>query len=220
VRKGIWITFEGIEGTGKTTQVERLARRLDAGGVRTTLTREPGGTELGQQLRSLLLRPDDEPMHPMTELLLYTADRAQHLAEVILPALERGEVVLCDRFLDATLAYQGYARGLGTACVLELHRRAPLDSRPHRTVLLDLDPEEGLARALRRNAGNGLDSTEGRFEHEHVEFHRRVRAGYLALASAEPERFRLVDGAGTPDEVEARVFAAVRDLPFPGEARP
>ena len=214
MREAIWITFEGVEGTGKTTQLERIARRLEAGGRRVTVTREPGGTALGQQLRAVLLRPDPQPMHPLTELLLYTADRAQHLAEVILPALERGEVVLCDRYLDATLAYQGHARGLGVKRVLELHRQPPLDRRPHRTVLLDLDPAEGLARARRRNQGQGTDETEGRFEQEEVDFHARVRAGYLALAAAEPERFRSVDASGDPDQVERKVIDALRDLLF------
>jgi len=212
VQEAIWITFEGVEGTGKTTQLERLARRLEAGGRRVTVTREPGGTRLGRDLRAMLLRPDPKPMHPMTELLLYTADRAQHLAEVVLPALERGDVVLCDRYLDATLAYQGHARGLGVERVLDLHRQPPLDRRPHRTILLDLDPAEGLARARRRNAGQGTDETEGRFEREQVEFHTRVRAGYLDLAAAEPARIRIVDAGGDPDQVESRVLAALRDL--------
>ena len=218
MRQGIWITFEGVEGSGKTTQIERLTRRLDAEGRCTTITREPGGTELGRRLRAVLLRPDPRPMHPMTELLLYTADRAQHLDEVILPALERGDVVLCDRYLDATLAYQGHARGLGVECVLDLHRRPPLDRRPHRTILLDLDPAEGLARARQRNAGDGSDDSEGRFEREHGEFHARVRAGYLALAAAEPKRIRIVDAGGDADAVERRVLDALRDLLFRPEA--
>ena len=217
MREGIWITFEGVEGTGKTTQIERLARRLSAAGRPTTVTREPGGTALGQQLRAVLLRPDPKPMHPMTELLLYTADRAQHLAEIILPALARGEVVLCDRYLDATLAYQGHARGLGVQCVLDLHRQPPLDRRPQRTILLDLDPAVGLNRARRRNAGEGTDGTEGRFERERVEFHKRVRAGYLELAVAEPERIRIVDAGGDVDHVQSRVAAALRDLLFDHE---
>jgi len=218
VDRGIWITFEGIEGTGKSTQIERLAVRLRARGTAVVLTREPGGTELGLRLRELLLRPTRRPMHPTAELLLYAADRAQHLTEVVLPALERGDVVLCDRYLDATLAYQGHGRGLGVERVLELHRRPPLDRRPRRTILLDLDPATALARARQRNTGQGLDHTEGRFENELLEFHRRVRRGYLELAAAEPERMRVVSGEGDPDEVEARILDALRDLPFPAGA--
>lgn len=215
--RGIWITFEGIEGTGKSTQIERLASRLRARGATVLLTREPGGTELGRRLRELLLRPTQRPMHPTAELLLYVADRVQHLTEVVLPALERGEVVLCDRYLDATLAYQGHGRGLGADRVLELHRLPPLDRRPRRTVLLDLDPATALARARRRNAGQGLDETEGRFEAELLEFHGRVRKGYLELAAAEPERFRVVRADGDPGRVEERILDALRDLPLPGD---
>lgn len=217
-RGGLWISFEGIEGTGKTTQIERLADRLRARGDAVLLTREPGGTELGRRLRELLLRPAERPMDPMTELLLYVADRAQHLAEVVLPALERGDIVLCDRFLDATLAYQGHGRSLGVERVLELHRRPPLDSRPRRTVLLDLDPATALSRARRRNTTQGLDETEGRFERELLEFHRRVREGYLELAAAEPARFRVVRADGDPDEVEARIESALGDLLSAGDS--
>jgi dTMP kinase len=209
---GLWITFEGIEGTGKTTQLERLASRLGAAGHSVLVTFEPGGTELGQRLRKLLLKPADEPMDAMTELLLYSADRAQHLAEVILPALDRGEVVLCDRYLDATLAYQGYGRQLGVERILEIHRYPPLNRRPHYTILLDLDPGIAVERARSRNIGSGADHSEGRFERERLEFHERVRSGYLDLAAAEPERFRIIDAAGDADEVEAKVWSAVRDM--------
>jgi dTMP kinase len=209
---GLWITFEGTEGTGKSTQIERLARRLGESGHRVVVTFEPGGTELGQHLRKLLLRPADEPMDPMAELLLYSADRAQHLTGVILPALDRGELVLCDRYLDATLAYQGFGRRLGVERILEIHSHPPLDRRPHYTILLDLDPATSVARALHRNVGAGLDASEGRFEHERLEFHDRVRRGYLELAAAEPERFRIIDAAGDADEVENRVWLALRDV--------
>jgi dTMP kinase len=149
---------------------------------------------------------------PATELLLYSADRAQHLIEMIGPALGRGAVVLCDRYLDATLAYQGYGRMLGTDAVLAVHRIPPLDRRPDRTVLLDLDPAEGLARARSRNVSRGTDRCEGRYEMEEIEFHGRVRRGYLDLAAADPERIRVVQAAGSEDEVAARVRAALADL--------
>jgi dTMP kinase len=213
-RRAPWITFEGTEGVGKTTQIERLAERLSLTGRVVRRTREPGGTTLGRRLRAVLLEPTDRPMHPVTELLLYTADRAQHLTEVILPALARGEVVLCDRFLDATLAYQGHARGLGVDAVLALHRMPPLDSRPDRTVLLDMPPEQALGRALDRNADSGQDASEGRFEAERLDFHERVRAGYLALADDEPDRIRVVRADGKADEVESRIVSELSDL-FP-----
>jgi len=213
-RRAPWITFEGTEGVGKTTQIERLAERLELAGHLVRRTCEPGGTSLGRRLRTVLLEPTDRPMHPLTELLLYTADRTQHLTEVILPALARGEVVLCDRFLDATLAYQGHARGLGVDAVLALHSRPPLDSRPDRTLLLDMPAERALERALHRNADSGQDASEGRFEAERLEFHERVRAGYLALARDEPERIRLVQADGEADEVASRIASELADL-FP-----
>jgi dTMP kinase len=213
-RRAPWITFEGTEGVGKTTQIERLAARLEHAGRIVRLTREPGGTALGRRLRAVLLEPTDRPMAPVTELLLYTADRAQHLTEVILPSLFRGEVVLCDRFLDATLAYQGHARGLGFETVLDLHRQPPLDSRPDRTVLLDMPAQRALGRALDRNADSGQQASEGRFEAERLEFHERVRAGYLALARDEPERIRVVRADGEADEVEALIVSELSDL-FP-----
>jgi dTMP kinase len=214
-KSAIWITFEGIEGSGKSTQLERLAERLRRGGGSVVTTREPGGTSLGRTLRALLLRPAENPMDPLTELLLYAADRAQHLHEIVLPALERGDTVLCDRYLDATLAYQGFGRGLGVERIHELHRRFPLDQRPDRTLLLDIDPQRALERARRRDVQAGLDKSEGRFERERLEFHRRVRRGYLELAAAEQERFLVLDGSGDVDEVERRIWLELRDLLSP-----
>jgi len=209
----LFLTFEGVEGCGKSTQLELLRSRLADSEIELLVTREPGGTELGQRLRKLLLEPTQAPMAPEAELLLYAADRAQHLREVIEPALAEGRIVLCDRYLDATLAYQGYGRNLGTSMILDLHRRAPLDRRPDRTLLFDLDPAIALERARRRNAELGVEETEGRFEMEQLDFHRRVRAGYLTLARSDPGRVRTVDAAGTPDEVARRVTDALRDLP-------
>jgi dTMP kinase len=206
-----WITFEGIEGSGKSTQVRRLTERLRQSGRALTVTHEPGGTDLGARIRSLLLRPTPTPMAALTELLLYTADRAQHLSEVIVPALAAGENVLCDRYLDATLAYQGYGRQLGCEQVLELHRYSPLDRRPDRTLLFDLDVATGLERARERNRAAGLDVTEGRFEDEAVEFHERVRRGYLELATAEAPRFRVIKANKSTDVVEQAVLASLAD---------
>jgi dTMP kinase len=212
---GTFLTLEGIEGSGKSTQARRLAEILRRAGTEVLLTREPGGTTLGARLRALLLAAES-PVVPEAELLLYAADRAQHVAETIAPALARGAVVVCDRFLDATLAYQGVARGLGTEAVLALHRRPPLDLRPHRTLLLDLDPETALGRARGRDARGGAD--EGRFEALPLAFHARVREGYLAIAAAEPARVRVVAGSGTEEAVAARLLEQVRDL-FPALER-
>jgi dTMP kinase len=217
---GRFITFEGIEGTGKTTQIDRLARTLRGGGTEVVVTREPGGTALGRELRTLLLQPSPEPMSPLAELLLYVADRAQHLTELVEPALARGAIVLCDRYKEATLAYQGYGRALGVERVHDLHRHAPLDRVPDRTIVLELDPVESVARAARRNEEHNLTAIEGRFEQERLEFHRRVLEGYRALAAAEPDRIRIVDARGDVDRVERRVLDAVRDLlPVRGKDR-
>jgi len=214
-RQGCFVTFEGIEGSGKTTQIARLAECLDEAGEPVLVTREPGGSPLGRRLRSLLLGGEIARIDPMAELLLYVADRAQHLRDLVEPTLATGTHVLCDRFLDATLAYQGFARGLDLTLIRTLHTTPPLDRRPHRTILLDLDPELGLERARRRNGELGLDATEGRFEREALAFHRRVRDGYLALADAEPFRFRIVAAEGSPDDVAARIADLLSDL-FPG----
>ncbi len=210
--RGRFVTFEGLEGSGKTTQITRLAARLRRAGAEVVLTREPGGTALGRELRALLLRPSSAPMTPLAELLLYLTDRTQHLTEVVDPALAAGRVVLCDRFRDATLAYQGHGRGLALPWILELHRQAPLDRTPDRTILLDLAPQLALARAARRDVQRNVADSEGRFEREQLEFHRRVAQGYQALAAAEPSRIRVVDGSGGPDDVERRVLEALRDL--------
>ena len=213
-RHGCFVTFEGIEGSGKTTQIARLAERLDEAGEPAVVTREPGGSPLGRRLRGLLLGGEIARIEPMAELLLYVADRVQHLREFVEPALAAGSHVLCDRFLDATLAYQGYARGIELELIRVLHQKPPLDRRPHRTILLDLDPELGLERARRRNGELGIEAAEGRFEREAVAFHRRVREGYLALADAEPFRFRIVAAEGTADEIAARIADLLSDL-FP-----
>jgi dTMP kinase len=208
----LFITFEGLEGSGKTTQIERLARRLEASGAEVVVTREPGATELGSALRALLLRPTNTPMSPAAELLLYVADRAEHLFQLVEPALARGAIVLCDRYSDATLAYQGRGRGLGPDRVRELHRWPPLDRRPHRTLLFEIDAAMALARARSRDAQAGRDEEEGRFEQERLAFHRRVAAGYRELAAAEPERIRVIDARGDVLDVERRTLDALVDL--------
>ncbi|GAB4253925.1 MAG: dTMP kinase [Deferrisoma sp.] len=207
--RGVFLTFEGGEGTGKSTQARLLAERLSEAGWRVRLTREPGDTPLGRTLRKILLTPSGDPPCPLAELLLYAADRAEHVEKVVRPALEAGEIVICDRFADATEAYQGWGRGLDLGQVRALNRLAAGGLVPDRTVLLDLDPREGVARSLHGVSGPGA---EIRFEQEKPEFHDRVRRGYLAIAAREPGRVRVVDAGGTPEDVAARVWAAVADL--------
>lgn len=194
-----FIVFEGPEGAGKSTQVVRLAGRLRRAGLRATVTREPGGTPTGDAIRELVLHADVE-IDPLVEFLLYSASRAQHVREVIRPALERGEVVLSDRFAGASVAYQGYGRGLDLDFVRDLNRRATDGLSPDLTVLLDLDPAEGL----RRVAGRG---SEDRLEREDLAFHRRVRDGFLELARHDPS-WLVLDASGPADTIADAVWTA------------
>ena len=201
---GIFITFEGVEGSGKTTQIALLSKQLLAERIPHVTTREPGGTRLADALRAILLDPKSSGMPAASELMLYVAARADHIERAIRPALDTGLVVLCDRYLDATLAYQGYGRGLSREWILSLHAKQPLTLRPGLTVLLDMPARQGLERALARNSRN-----EGRFEAETLAFHKRVERGYHRLASESPRRFRVVDATGKPAEVASRIAAAV-----------
>jgi dTMP kinase len=200
----MFITFEGIEGSGKSLQIARAEAYLRARGVRCLVTREPGGTQFGVAVRQVLLRTGGAPREPMSELLLYLADRYQHLREVIEPALRDGIAVLSDRYHDATLAYQGAARGIARETIDRLASLLGLPE-PRGTILLDLEPEIGLARARRRNASDAAAGEEGRFEAEEITFHRAVREAYLALARRAPERIRIVPAGGSPDEVFVRI---------------
>ena len=202
--KGRFITFEGIEGSGKSTQIVLLQHHLQSSGMRVALTREPGGTAIGDQIRKILLDPANTALDPAAELLLYAASRAQHLREVILPALRDGMVVLCDRFSDATLAYQGYGRGLDIGMIFELDRLVTAGMRPDLTLLFDIEAAAGVARAHGRNRDRGLEA-EARFENEEIAFHERVRQGYLTLSRREPERIRVVDASPSPEDVQKRV---------------
>jgi dTMP kinase len=203
-----FITFEGIEGCGKTTQMRILAKRLESLGNDVTTTREPGGCPIADKIREILLDAENSALVPLAELLLYAAARAQHVAEVVTPALAAGRVVLCDRFTDATLAYQGYGRALDRETIDRLNGLATSGVRPDLTVLLDCPVETGLERAMAR-----INSTDGareeRFELEAMEFHRRVRDGYLQLAAREPNRFVIVDGAAGVAETAAAIETVV-----------
>lgn len=207
-RGGTFITFEGGDGSGKTTQVGLLAASLRARGRDIVETVEPGGTSIGAQVRRILLDPANHNLSATAEMLLYFAARAQNVDECILPALERGAVVLCDRFTDSTLAYQGAGRNLGEDVVLALDRIACRGLTPDVTVLLDIGVETALERARARNlasAGPG----ESRMDDEAADFHRQVRESYLRLASRHPERFVIVDARGSVSEVAKAVISAV-----------
>ncbi len=196
--KGFFLTLEGLDGSGKTTQARLLARFLEEKGIRVRLTREPGGGLKG--VRDLLL--EGEALSPEAEYLLFSADRAEHVRKVILPALEEGYWVISDRYLDSSLAYQGYGHGLPLPWLLEVARRATLDLKPRLTFLLDLPPEEALGRV----------ATPDRLERTGLEFFRRVREGYLRLAEAEPERFRVVDATRPVAEVQAAIRSSIPQL--------
>ncbi len=202
----MFITLEGIEGSGKTTQMSHIARFLEGRGRTCVQTREPGGTGIGEKLRAILLDPAHRHLAPGAELLLYTADRVQHVQEVVAPALEAGRTVLCDRFFDATLVYQGYARGLDRHLVQTLHNLLLGGLKPDLTLLLDLDPEAGLRRAWRQLDSGSRGNGESRFEKEALAFHRKVRAGYLDLAAGEPQRFAVVDAARSEAAVRETIF--------------
>ena len=201
----MFITFEGIEGSGKTTQIDRLAQRVRSSGLECVTTRQPGGTVIGENIRSILLNPSNDTLEPTAELLLYLADRAQHINAIIRPALTAGQTVICDRYFDATIAYQGFARGLDVELLLELHRILFDDLKPDVTLLLDLPPHMGLERAWQQlNSGQRVGD-ESRFEKEALAFHEKVRAGYLELARREPKRYRIIDAAQSADQVFAEI---------------
>jgi dTMP kinase len=200
----VFITFEGIEGSGKSLQVARAHTYLQHRGINCILTREPGGTGFGLALRKVLLDTGGGQREPACELLLYLADRFQHLKEVIQPALEKGIWVLSDRYHDATRAYQGAARGIADAEIERLARILGI-IEPDKTVLLDLEPEQGLMRARLRNSNDPSSGAEGRFEAEDLSFHKRVREAYLELAARSPDRIHVVTATGTPDQVFSRI---------------
>jgi len=204
----LFITFEGIEGCGKSTQAKRLVNRLKELAVPLVFTLEPGGTSVGQKIRRILLDSRNQNLSPLAELLLYAADRAQHVEEVIKPALEQEKWVLCDRFFDATTVYQGYARGLDMKLIVTLNEKASPGIRPDITFLIDCAVEVGLERALKRNK---IQFQEGqdRFEREKKDFHEAVREGYLTMAMEDRERFVVVDGTLKEDELEEIIFKHV-----------
>ena len=211
--RGKFITFEGLDGCGKSTQLERLAAVLRAQKLPVVVTREPGGTATGDKIRQLLLDTGTSGLAPLSELALMFASRAQHIKEVILPALSEGRLLLCDRFTDSTEAYQGGGRKLGSEPVLELHRILCGDLQPDLTILLDSDVAASVQRARRRNRARPASTTEGdenRFEQESRAFFGRVRNAYLAIAEREPHRVVMIDARGTPDATHDQIVKVVK----------
>lgn len=207
----MFVTFEGIEGCGKSTQARRLEKNLGELGIPAVLTLEPGGTRIGGDIRRILLDFKNRDLCPLAELLLYAADRAQHVEEVIKPALQAGKWVVCDRFFDATTVYQGMARQQDMTLVKMLNEKASMGIRPDITFLLDCPPEVGLKRALSRNQATD-EKGQDRFEREERAFHEAVRQGYLLVAKDEPHRFRVVDATLQEDAIEALILEHLRPL--------
>jgi dTMP kinase len=202
----MFITLEGIEGSGKTTQAKHMASFLQDKGIDCVLTREPGGTRIGKRIRSILLDPVCSDMSPLTELLLYNADRAQHINELIGPSLAAGKTVICDRYFDATWVYQGFTRGVDIELVSRLHQLVFEGLKPDITILLDLLPQLGLKRAWKQIENGGRVEAETRFEAEALSFHKNVRLGYLELARYEPERFRIIDASQDEQTVKETII--------------
>jgi dTMP kinase len=206
-RLSLFISFEGVEGSGKTTQIRRLKRYLTQKGIPCKVTREPGGSPIGEKIRKILLNPDHREMVPLSELLLYEAARSQHVKEVIGPFLKKGRVILCDRFSDATIAYQGYGRGVDLRLIKKLNRLSTQGIKPDVTFLLDCPSGVGLKRALLRNRSLRGEK-EDRFEREKIQFHHRVRRGYLSIAKKEPHRVKVIDTR----QGEKRVFQKIQKI--------
>lgn len=203
--KGLLISFEGIEGTGKTIQSRLLYENLVKEGYEVILTEEPGGTRIGLKIRDVLLSVENKEMTPITELLLYNASRAQHISEVILPALRKGVVVITDRFTDSTVAYQGYGRGITLEIIDSFEIIVIKGLKPDITFLLDLEAEKGLKR------NKGINKTD-RLELEDMEFHKRVRDGYIRIAAREPERIKLIDASESIEKIQRKIIDQVRHL--------
>jgi dTMP kinase len=207
----LFITFEGVEGSGKTTQIQWLKKYLTQIGISCKVTREPGGCPISERVREILLNPDHREMVPTSELFLYEAARAQHVKEVIKPFLKKGGVVLCDRFSDATLAYQGYGRRIDLKWIDRLNQLSSQGIKPDVTFLLDCPSDVGLKRALNRNRTLKQEKEE-RFEKEKIQFHQRVRKGYLTIAKKEPHRVKVIDTRAGEDKVSEKIREIVDNL--------
>ena len=208
-KRGLFITFEGPDGCGKSTQLRLLAARLREAGQSVVETQEPGGTAIGNQIRRILLDPANKELGPTAELLLMFAARAQNVDQTILPALAQGQTVLADRFTDSSLVYQGVGRGLGRELVYDVDRIACRGLVPDLTLVVDIEVETGLARSMRRN--DAAEHKETRFEEQSVGFHRQVRLAYQQLAAEESNRVHLIDGSGSKEQVAKLIWAAVQE---------
>ena len=212
MKKGRLISFEGLDGAGKSTQMSMLERWLEALDVPFIHTREPGGTPLGIEIRQLLLNRPDLDIVALAEAFLFQADRAQHFATLVIPALEEGKLVLTDRCFDASIAYQGYARGVDISLIEQLSLLATQGYKPDLTILLDLDPSEVHRRTDIAHDQNGTRERQTRFDAEAEDFHRRVQEGFRSLARANPERIKVVDASRTPEEIHQEIIGLVRVL--------
>ncbi len=208
MKKGKFITFEGIDGCGKTTQAKRLAMHLKRMGIPILFTLEPGGTQLGLKIRKILLDPKNKDMSLLTELFLYLADRAQHLEEIIIPSLKKGLWVISDRFYDATLAYQGYGRGMELSFIESLNKKICDQIKPDLTFLLDCPTDTAIKRAFNRK----IKKDQIRFEQEKLDFHEKVRSGYLSLAMKNKDRIIIIDATKNIDKIEKDILKIVKSL--------
>lgn len=207
----MFITLEGIEGSGKTTQINHIVDFVKMKGHEYLITREPGGTYIGEKIRAILLDTKSKHLTPHAELLLYISDRVQHVEEYILPALKKGVTVICDRYYDATIAYQGYARGLDVQMVQKLHELVLEKPIPDMTFLFDLSPEIGIKRAWKRINEGLTNRSETRFEEERLAFHQKVREGYLKLAACEPRRFFIINAEQSVSDVKKQIIEILVD---------
>ena len=208
---GIFITFEGPDGSGKTTQIQRLARWLNERGLEVVLTREPGGTIISDQIREILLNPDHQHLAHQAEILLYAAARAQHVHEKIMPSLAENKIILCDRFIDASIAYQGYGLGVDPALVEQISLFAAAGLEPKRTYMLDIEPQIGRNRMLARALERGEQSLD-RIEMKSLDYHDRVRAGFREIADSSPQRVKWIDANRVPDEIFAEISNDCKQL--------
>jgi len=208
----VFISIEGIEGSGKTSQIGHIRAFFEQREIPHVMTKEPGATPIGKKVRSILLDPESRHMAPVTELLLYMADRVQHVTEIIRPALESGKTVFCDRFYDATVVYQGFARGIDLKTIELLHATLLKGIQPDVTLLLDLPPEQGLARAWKQINSGSRTPLESRFEREAIQFHEKVRSGYLKLAGEMPDRFRIINAGETEANVKEEILKILSQL--------
>ncbi len=215
--KGWFITFEGPEGSGKSTQSQRLCDYLRKAGRDVVMTFEPGGTPIANQIRSVILSCDNVKMTPYCEMFLYAASRSQHVSEIIIPHIEKGGIVVCDRFTDSSLAYQAFAREIGYETVSVVQKYATLGVGPDLTIMLDIPTEIGLERTFKKRNPNKIEKSADRMELENIEFHRKVREGYLKLAKLEPERIKVINAEEPAEDIYLKIIEIVENKIIQGK---